>query len=174
MAQNRDNGEPGEPASLNVIATGGVFNPISLAPDSLTFLPEGKATFNISALDQFVNELADSETNYAVSCSTGTIDQQGRFTSSQNAGASTNPLTVTVSSNRLDLNDAATIVIRPGSLPQIILEPQSVSTSLSVQPSFSMLAIEEFGNPLSNVVTTFKADIAAGQIDAFGRFTAGA
>ena len=82
MAQNRDNGEPGEPASLNVIATGGVFNPISLAPDSLTFLPEGKATFNISELDQFVNELADSETTYAVSSFAGTIDQQGRCTSS--------------------------------------------------------------------------------------------
>ena len=79
-----------------------------------------------------------------------------------------------MSSDGLDINTEATIVIRPGSLSQIILEPQSVSTSLSVQPSFSMLAIEEFGNPLPNVVTTFKADIAAGQIDAFGRFTAGA
>ena len=37
-----------------------------------------------------------------------------------------------------------------------------------------MLAIDEFGNPLTNIVTTFKADISACQIDAFGGFTAGA
>ncbi|HIA17383.1 MAG TPA: hypothetical protein EYN72_11505, partial [Dehalococcoidia bacterium] len=79
-----------------------------------------------------------------------------------------------MSSDGLDINTEATIVIRPGSLSQIILEPQSVSTSPSEQLSFSVLAIDEFGNPLTNIVTTFKADISACQIDAFGRFTAGA
>ena len=79
-----------------------------------------------------------------------------------------------MSSDGLDINTEATIVIRPGSLSQIILEPQSVSTSPSEQLSFSVLAIDEFGNPLTNIVTTFKADISACQIDAFRRFTAGA
>lgn len=79
-----------------------------------------------------------------------------------------------MSSDGLDINTEATIVIRPGSLSQIILEPQSVSTSPSEQLSFSVLAIDEFGNPLTNIVTTFKADISACQIDAFGRFTASA
>ena len=79
-----------------------------------------------------------------------------------------------MSSDGLDINTEATIVIRPGSLSQIITEPQSVSTSPSEQLSFSVLAIDEFGNPLTNIVTTFKADISACQIDAFGRFTAGA
>jgi hypothetical protein len=77
-----------------------------------------------------------------------------------------------VSPDGLDIITEDTIVIRPGSLSQIILEPQSVSTSPSGQLSFSVLAIGEFGNSLTNIVTTFKADIAARQIDAFGRFTA--
>ena len=79
-----------------------------------------------------------------------------------------------MSSDGLNINTEATIVIRTGSLSQIILEPQSVSTSPSGQLSFSVLAIDEFGNPLTNIVTTFKADISACQIDAFGGFTAGA
>ena len=86
VAQNRDNGEPGERASLNVIATGGVYNHISLAPDWLTILPEGKATFSIPAFDQFGNELADPETTYPASSSAGTIDQQARSTATLNAG----------------------------------------------------------------------------------------
>ena len=86
MAQNRDNGEPGESAPLNVIATAGMLNHISLSPDSLTVLPEGKATFSIPAFDQFGNELADPETAYPASSSAGTIDQQGRSTASLNAG----------------------------------------------------------------------------------------
>jgi len=87
VAQNRDNGEPGDSATLNVIATAGMLNHISLSPDSLTVLPEGKATFSISAFDQFGNELADPETTYPASSSAGTIDQQGRSTASLNAGA---------------------------------------------------------------------------------------
>ncbi len=173
MAQNRGSSEAGESASVTIIASAGLLAHISLSPDSLTVLPEGTGIFTVSAFDQFGNELADVETSYAVSESAGTIDQQGRFTASQNAGAYPDSLTVVVSADGLSIDTSATIVIRPGPLSQVILEPQSVSTLPSGQLTFSTLAMDDFGNPLSDIETTFKSDIAAGQIDNSGSFTAG-
>ena len=172
-AFKRDSNETGESASVVVNTTPGILDNFSLSPDSLTVLPEGKASFSVSAFDQFGNPLPDVEASYTVSDPAGNIDQQGNFTASQNAGAYPDSLIVEVTLDDVSLTTRATIVIRPGPLSQIILEPKSVSTTPSGQLSFSTLAIDEFGNPLSNIQTTFKADIAAGQIDGSGAFIAG-
>jgi hypothetical protein len=108
-----------------------------------------------------------------VSDNSGTIDQQGNFTAGQNAGVYPDSLTVEISLDGVDLTTRATVVVRPGPLAQIVMEPQSVSTTPAGQVSFSTLAIDEFGNPLSGIERTFKSDIAAGQINASGLFTAG-
>ncbi|MCH8309580.1 MAG: hypothetical protein IIB17_03670, partial [Chloroflexi bacterium] len=170
---NRDSNRTGESASVTVSATPGILDNFSLSPDSLTILPEGAASFNVSAFDQFGNPLPNAKASYTVSDSAGTIDEEGNFTASQNAGTYPDSLTVGVALDGVSLDTRTMIVIRPGPLSQIILEPQSVSTTPSGQLSFSTLAIDEFGNPLSNIQITFKADIAAGQIDGAGAFTAG-
>jgi PKD repeat protein len=173
VAHNRATNETGESVTVTVNTTQGILSHFSLTPDSLTILPAGTASFSVSAFDQFGNSLPDVQASFTVSDNAGTIDQQGNFMAGQNAGVYPDSLTVEITLDGVDLTTRATVVVRPGPLAQIIMEPQSVSTTPTSQVNFSTLAIDEFGNPLSNIERTFKADIAAGQIDASGLFTAG-
>ena len=71
--------------------------------------------------------------------------------------------------------DLATIsiVVEPGLLHRITLEPANPNVSAAVQEQFTVTAFDRFGNEIPGLISKLSTEEASGQIDANGVFTAG-
>ena len=66
-----------------------------------------------------------------------------------------------------------TIMVDPGSLDHVSLEPATPTVELTQEQQFRATALDQFDNPIPGLAFAFQSEEAAGQVDSEGMFTAG-
>ena len=125
------------------------------------------------ALDQFGNEVGDVAFIWSVLGPAGSIDEAGVFTAGTKAGTYGGGLTVEVIQGTVTKRATARVVVEPGPLDHVQLEPAMAVVEVTNQQQFTATALDRFGNPVPGPTFAFRSAEQAGQVDSQGVFTAG-
>ena len=151
---------PGPPMSLEV------------AP-STTTLAVGKTTqFAVVARDEFGNVTPDAVT-WAIVSEGGSIGDEGRFSAGTVAGTFADAVKATLQSDGGDLAATASVTVEPGHVSTVVVEPSEVGLAIGSTQPFTFAAFDEFGNEISDVLSSWSALDGVGVIDTDGLLTAG-
>ncbi len=158
-------------ATASVTVLRGPMTGFSITPESEVFLSIGQQqTFEISAHDQFGNEIANPEVRW--SSSAGEIDASGLLTAGTAAGTFDHGVAVTVSHDGLTAARTVPVTIAPDPLAAAAISPASgVLLSIGQQQTFEISARDEFGNEIAGPEVRWSS--SAGEIDASGQLAAG-
>ena len=125
------------------------------------------------ALDQFGNEVGDVAFIWSVLGPAGSINEAGVFTAGTKAGTYGGGLTVEVIQGTVTKRATARVVVEPGPLDHVQLEPAVAVVEVTNQQQFTATALDRFGNPVPGLTFVFRSPEQAGQVDSGGTFTAG-
>jgi PKD repeat protein len=170
-----EEGEPEETSSitLSVSVEPAPLDKIVLNITEVTLSPTQGKLFSAQAFDRFGNSIPGLTFAFHSAAEAGQIDSQGRFTAGTKPGTYDGAVTVEVTQGTVTRRVTANVIIEPGPLDHVKLEPASTSLEVTKEKRFSTQAFDRFENPIPGLTYSFRADVVAGQVDSQGRFTAG-
>ena len=129
--------------------------------------------FTARALDRYGNPIADLDNTYQSDGLAGRVDSQGSFTAGTRAGDYQGAVTVKVSQGAVTKSALAEVMIEPGPLHRVEIEPVEPNIEVTKGRQFTFTAFDRFDNPILGLPFTFRSGEQVGQIDNLGKFTAG-
>ena len=160
-------------ATVTISVEPGPLESLVLDLDEVVLAPREEHVFLVSAFDQFDNPIPGLEPDYQVDDQAGSVDGHGNFTAAATAGTYTGALNVHLSQGSITRSTSASVIIEPGSLDRVGLEPIAVSIDILDVIKFSAAAYDRFGNPIEGLDTIFVTDTKVGQVNDRGTFIAG-
>ena len=139
----------------------------------ITATPGEEHTFSAELLDQFDNPIAGLSLVFRSEEQAGTVDNTGRFTAGTQAGTYDDAVTVEVSEGVVTKAAKATVIIGPGPLDRVTMEPPTATLEVTREQRFVATAFDRFDNPIPDLTYAFKADEQAGEVGSGGTFAAG-
>lgn len=160
--------------SAKVVVQPGPAVSVVIEPSELAVEADGAGRFRVSALDKYGNIIPDTAASFSVTKEAGLVDTRGRFHAGTKAGRYEDAVTVSLSSGDTLTTATATVVVAPGPLDHVTIDPKSVVVRAGEPQLFVAEAFDQFDNliPSSELSFTFTADESAGVVDAIGIFTA--
>ena len=76
------------------------------------------------------------------------------------------------SRNQVSKNATAEVIIRPGPLHSVVLDPTVATVEITGRQQFTAMPLDQFGNEIPQLAFNWLTE-AAGEVDSTGRFTAG-
>ena len=126
-----------------------------------------------TALDQFDNTIPGLIYAFRSDASVGRVDGRGRFVAGTKVGAYENAVTVEVTQGSVTRAATVNVIIGPGPLDHVIIEPAAPVVEVTEEQQLTATALDQFDNPVPGLNYTFQSDREAGRVDTEGRFTAG-
>ena len=168
-------GDPPESstATLTVTVEPGSLSQVLLDTTDVSLTPEQTHSFTATAWDQFDNTISGLTFSFTSDEEAGEVDSQGTFTAGTQAGAYDAAVTVEVTQGAVTKSAAAGVVVEPGLLDHVVLEPVAPTVVVAEAEAFTAVARDQFNNPISGLTFSFTSDEGAGQVDSQGTFTAG-
>ena len=103
----------------------------------------------------------------------GLVDVEGIFTVGTVTGTHEGGLTVEVVEGEVTKFASADLIVGPGPLDSVIMEPVKVLVGVTEAVQFVATPLDQFSNPISGLDVVFMSDEQAGQVDTSGNFEAG-
>ncbi len=145
---------------------------IEVSPSMATLAVQESAQFTAVAQDEFGNSVPE-KILWTVAADGGSIDENGLFIADTAAGSYTNTVKASLQLDTGELTDTGSVTVKPGPLAEARVEPAGVALDLEATQIFTFMAIDEFGNQISDVLSSWTVPSGAGAIDAAGVLTTG-
>ena len=126
-----------------------------------------------TAVDRYGNTISGLEYRYNSNAMAGSVDQQGIFTAGTRAGTYPAGLTVEATQGPDSRSASVRVIVGPGPLHRVRLEPVAPVFKVAGEQQFSFTALDRFDNPIPELAVTYSSDDQVGQMDDQGMFTAG-
>ena len=160
-------------ASAEVTVLPGPLDRVTIEPSSAVVeVAEGRR-FTAAAVDEFGNPIPGLTYSFRSSERAGRVDNEGRLSAGTAAGVYENAVTVEVSQGSVTRTAAATVIVKPGPLDRVTIDPASATMQVATERGFTAEAIDRFGNSIPDLTYVFQAAAEAGQVDNEGRFAGG-
>ncbi len=160
-------------ATANITIESGPLDRIVVDPATATLDVTSQLQFVATGVDSFDNSIPDITFTFQSDQLAGEIDADGFLTASTLAGIYDGGVTVEGSQGDITKEAEALVIIEPGPLEQVTLEPTILEVAVTGAIQIVAQGLDEFANPIVGLPTTFRTDLQAGQIDDEGNFTAG-
>ena len=151
---------PGPPVSLEVYPP--------TAPPAI----KETAQFTTIARDQFGNVYPGTVV-WSVAAGAGSIDPDGVFAAGTVAGVFADAVKASLQTGAGELVASGSVTVEPGPVSSVVVEPTEATLDIGAAQAFTFAAFDEFGNVISDVLSSWSAQPDAGVIDATGLFSAG-
>ena len=145
---------------------------LEIFPSSAALVVQESKQFTAVAKDEFGN-VAPIDVTWAIAREGGSITDRGLFTADTMAGAFADIVTATLEVDTDELVDTASVIVEPGPVANVVLEPTEVTVDIGTMQPFRFKVFDEFGNDISDVLTAWAISSDLGQIDSEGVLTAG-
>ena len=155
-------------ATATVTVTPGPADRIEVSPSPAMLSPRGSVRFTARVLDVYGNVRKDTVTWSLVSSTAGTLGTDGSFTATTLAGT----YSEVVRAEAGGKSAYATVIVQPGALARLILEPTSASLQVGASQAFSVRGEDESGNEVA-VSPSWQVVNGGGDISLGGTFKAG-
>ena len=155
---------------------------ITVSPDALdtaTLAPIQLAAgateqLEVVTKDKYGNSVSGVDMSWTVTDEdAGSVTQTGLFTAGEVAGTFGEVVKVEVTQGEQVRNTTAPVTIKPGSLEQVVIAPNTVETGMEMTQQFVAVGADQYGNRISGLSFTWSVENGGGTIDASGLFTAG-
>ena len=146
---------------------------VVMSPPQITLQIQDSTPLGARALDQFGNEISDAVFSWSAPDPAGSIDETGLFTAGTRAGTYQGLIKVTVTQGALSRTALVGVTIEAGPLSTVVLEPSEVALDIGATQSFSFIALDEFGNEISDAISSWIYQAEVGAMDTNGVLTAG-
>ena len=168
-------GDPQETSSTTMAITvePGPLARIVLSPASSTLEVNRVQQFTVEAFDQFDNPIPGLSLAFRSDERAGQVDSGGRFSAGTKAGTYDNGVTLEVTQGPVTKEATAKIIIEPGPLDHVALEPAGPTLGVTRERQFAATALDQFDNPIPGLRSVYDSDEQAGAVDTNGMFTAG-
>lgn len=143
---------------------------LEVTPESVEALPNEAVQITATAYDEFDNPITDADIDYSATSAAGSVTSSGRLTTSQTAGSQSNGVTVTATVGSDSEEVVLPVEISHGPLASVVLSPSELTADVDSEHEFSAMAMDEFGNEISDAEIVFSTD--AGSVDEEGNFSA--
>ena len=158
-------------ADLVTVNPGTAVN-LVVSPDNVTLAVEEAAEFAAVATDQFGNVVPGTVT-WSTMEDGGSIGSGGQLTTGTVAGKFPDAVKALFQSDLGELSRTASIIVESGPLDSVSISPSQVALDIGVTQSFSFAALDEFGNEVSDVLSSWSVSSDIGEIDLNGLLTSG-
>ena len=155
--------------------------PVSVKPGQLaevavtslavTLQVQGTARLQAKALDQFGNLISDAVLSWSLTGPGGTIDETGLYTAGTQAGSYEGLVQLTATQGAQRQETLINVTITPGALSSVAIDPTEVALDIGAPQRFAFRALDEFGNQVSDVLSSWSVPTDVGTIDENGLFT---
>ena len=129
--------------------------------------------FDAQAFDQFANPIPGLTYTFQSASQVGVIDNNGRFTAGTVAGTFGNAVTTRVTQAEATRTATAPVVIKPGLLHLVIVEPTELTAKVTEARQFAATAMDQFDNQIPGLAFSYSSIEPAGMVDNEGGFIAG-
>ncbi len=129
--------------------------------------------FAATAVDQHGNSISGLDYSYISDAMAGRVDIQGIFTAGTRADTYPAGLSVEVTQGPVSRSASVRVIVGPGPLHRVRLEPVAPVLKVAGEQQFSFTALDRFDNPIPELAVTYSSDDQVGQMDDQGMFTAG-
>ena len=160
-------------ATTPVTVLPGPLDRVHVEPTAPSIEVTKELLFVATARDQYDNSIQGLSFDFQADREAGRIDSDGKFAASTKVGAYLDAVTVQVAQGPVTKVTKTNAIIKPGPLHRVLLQSAEVSVDVTEQHRFIPRAVDEYGNPIPDLVFSFEADQRAGHIDDAGVFTAG-
>jgi PKD repeat protein len=157
--------------TIAITVAPGPLHKVTVTPTEKTLTPGETHTFAATALDQFDNEIKSLPLGWSVSPGGGNINPEGIITGGTRAGKY--EVRAEAAEGPAQQAGTAAIVITPGPLDRVKLEPGSATVEVTKEQKFAATALDRFDNPIPGLSYTFRSPEGAGKVEQDGKFTAG-
>lgn len=145
---------------------------IAVSPLTVTLAVQERTQFTAVARDKFGN-VVSSTFNWALDGKGGSISGDGLFTADKVAGVFTDTVSASLQADSVELIGSASITVEPGPLSRVVVEPAEVALDIGATQRFTFLALDQFGNEITDALSSWSAAPELGKVDANGLLTAG-
>ena len=152
--------EPGPPVGLEV------------TPSTATLAVQEVAQFTAVARDEFGN-VVPGTLAWAIVSEGGSIADNGLFTAGTVAGPFADTVKASLRADSGELVDIASVTVHPGPLSAVAVAPAEVALDIGATQPFTFTALDEYGNRISYVLSSWSSPAEVGGIDANGVLTTG-
>ena len=146
---------------------------VEVMPPQISLQILDTARLGARALDRFGNEISDVLFTWSVLEPVGNIDETGLFTAATGAGAYEALVKVTATQEAQSREALIDVTIEPGPLSRLVLEPFETTLDIGATQSYTLRASDDYGNKISDALTSWSITADVGTIDASGVLTAG-
>ena len=145
---------------------------VVVSTSQITLQVQDTTRLSARAFDEFGNEISDAVFTWGAS-TVGSVDETGLFTAGTEAGISAG--LVKVAATRGAQSRAALIVVTvdPGPLSTLVVEPAEITLDIGAAQPFTFRALDEFGNEISDVISSWSIVPEVGTIDDNGVLSTG-
>ena len=151
----------------------GPLSQVVLTPETITLQVQQAARLDAKALDHFGNEISAVAFTWGVPSPPGSIHEVGVFTAGTQAGTFEDAVVVVASDGTVTRRATARVVVVPGPLDDVSMEPAMAVVEVTNQQQFAATALDQFGNAVPGLTFAFRSAAEAGQVDSDGAFIAG-
>jgi MYXO-CTERM domain-containing protein len=141
---------------------------MEVSPSPARLSPRGSVRFTARVLDVHGNVREDSVTWSLLSSSAGTLGADGTFIATTQPGT----WSEVVRAEARGKSAYATVIVEPGALARLLLEPMSASLQVGASQAFSVRGQDEHGNDVA-VSPSWQVVNGGGEISVSGTFKAG-
>ncbi|UCH42338.1 MAG: PD40 domain-containing protein [Dehalococcoidales bacterium] len=128
----------------------------------------------ITTTDEYDNLVTDVNIAWSVADDEAVaITQGGLLTAGEFAGTFDDAVWVEVTQGDISRTMAASVIIIPGQLEQVVIAPGSVKIGMEMTQQFIAVAADRYGNRISGLDFTWSVENGGGTINSSGFFTAG-
>ena len=168
-------GDPPQTRSANITITvePGLLERITLDPPELTMEVAQTQQFTVAAFDRFDNTIQGLSYTFRSDEKAGKIDSDGKFIAGNGSGIYENGVTVEVAHGGVSRTLAAKVILEPGLLHRVAIDPTAAAVTATEELEFSANAFDRYDNPIPGLIYAYRSDERAGRVDSDGRFVAG-
>ena len=160
--------------SADVSVLRGPLASIVVVPTLATVVAGGRVRFVPAALDEFDNSIPGLDYSFQADELVGEVDADGNFTAGGTTGVHEAAITIVATEGEATQMTTASIVIEPGALDHVTIEPTVATVEAAKELVFTATAFDRFGNPIHEGVTyRFRSAVEAGRVDSQGILDAG-
>ena len=145
---------------------------VELEPKEATVEVMGQQQFTARSLDQYGNEIAQLAFTWN-SDGPGKVDDTGHFTAGTKAGSFEDGLVVEVTDGTASARSTARVILQPGPLDQVRLDPATAVLEITNQQQFKATPLDQFGNEISDALVSWRVVSDVGAIGSDGLLKVG-
>ena len=151
-------------ATTDVVTEPDSLDRVEIIPITATLPPTGQQQLAARAMDQFGNFIPDLVYDFRSDEQAGQVDSNGWLTAGRKAGKYESAVTVVVTQGSVSATAAANVIIEPGPLHHVELEPTRASVEVRKVRRFTATAFDQFENPIPDLTYSFRSTEEAGQV----------